>query len=609
MSDATYDLVIVGAGISGAILAKYAGLAGFSVLILEAGEGLPPNDNDYMQRFYLASAKVPEIPYTPPLFDKNGLVDPTTMNAPRPTVLTLDKSNWQNPRQAYLDQRGPLAFASTYERLAGGTARHWLGTSLRFVPHDFRMHSEYGVMLDWPIDYDELEPWYGKAEAEIGVSANVEQQAYLGITFSPNYQYPMQSIPLSLVDQAVSSAVTGHDFEGQPLVVTETPAARNSQPYQNRRVCAGNTNCIPICPIQAKYDPSITLKAALNTGKVTIWSKTVASEVLVDEHGQVSGIRYKQYQDFGGPETQSGVVCGRRYVLAAHAIETPKLLLMSKNGGRTPDGVGNESGQVGKNLMDHPLYLAWALAPEPVFGYRGPLATAGIESLRDGPFRRERAAWRIEIGNEGWNFSSSDPYTSTVDMIVGANSTGINPGDPPPARWGNDLVTQLNGALSRQFRLGFLVEQTPEGDCDVTLSDTQFDHLGLPRPRIRYNLSDYTKRGFVAAKRAADQIFALMNAKQFTTNPQCLDPGDPTTFEFEGERFKFYGAGHVVGTLRMGDSRGNSVVDRDLRSWAHSNMFIVGSAVFPTIATANPTLTIAALTLRAAETVVADLRK
>lgn len=602
-----YDVVVVGAGISGSIIAKYAGLAGYRVLILEAGAGIPPNINEYMERFYLSAAKVPESPYTPEIFASDGaMVDPSTLNAGRPNTLTLAERNWNKPNQAYLDQRGPLAFASTYERVAGGTMRHWLGTSLRFVPNDFRMYSEYGVLVDWPISYDDLEDWYGKAEAEIGVSANVEDQAYLGITFPLGYTYPMTEIPASLVDDAVTAAVTGHEFQGQPLVVTGTPAGRNSQPYQNRRVCAGNTNCIPICPIEAKYDPSVTLKAALNTGNVTIWSKTVACEVQVDESGQVSGIAYKQYEDIAGPSTNQGVVTARRYVLAAHAIETPRLLLMSKNGGRTPHGVANSSKQVGKNLMDHPLYLAWALAPEPMYPYRGPLATSGIESLRDGPFRSERAAWRIEIGNEGWNFSSNDPYTSTIDMVVGVNSTGINPGDPPPARWGSDLVNNLNNGLSRQFRLGFLVEQSPEDNCAVSLSDQEFDHLNLPRPKITYDLSDYTKKGFVAAKQAADQIFGLMNAEQFTEPPPAGVP-DPTTFEYEGQMFRFFGAGHIVGTYRMGPTKKCSVVDKQLRSWDHPNMFMVGSGVFPTIATGNPTLTIAALTLRAAATLIEDL--
>ena len=87
---------------------------------------------------------------------------------------------------------------------------------------------------------------------------------------------------------------------------------------------------------------------------------------------------------------------------------------------------GNSSGQVGLNLMDHPLYLAWAQTADPVYPYRGPLATSGIENLRDGAFRKERAAYRIEIGNEGWNFSITDPYTTGLDFINAMNSSGLN---------------------------------------------------------------------------------------------------------------------------------------------------------------------------------------
>jgi choline dehydrogenase-like flavoprotein len=604
-TDVIYDAVIVGAGVSGAMIAKQLGLAGKRVLILEAGDGIPTNIDGFMERFYMSSAKVPEIPYTPDLFQPNGgLTDPTTLNAGRPTVLTLDKSNWQNPNEAYLIQKGPLAFASTYERIAGGTMRHWLGTSLRFVPNDFKMKSVYNQEVDWPFGYDELESWYGAAEHEIGVSANVADQAYLGITFPPGYSYPMQTIPASLVDEAVTTGIAGMSIDNIPLSVTETPAGRNSQPYQSRRVCAGNTNCIPICPIQAKYDPSITLNDALDTGHVELRSKCVVNDVLIDANGRVTQVNYITYDTAGGPKTGTGIAKGKVFVLAAHAVETPKLMLMSKNGGRTAKGLGNHSGQVGLNLMDHPLYLAWAQTTNPVYPYRGPLATSGIENLRDGAFRKERAAYRIEIGNEGWNFSITDPYTTGLDFINGMNSSGLN--GKNEALFGSALTTAYNNAFTRQFRLGFLVEQSPESYSTVTLSDIK-DHLGLPRPQINYNLSDYTKKGIISARDTADRIFKNMGATQFTT---VADPKSPTVFEVPGETdpkrkyINFYGSGHIVGTCCMGTTKDNSVVDRDLRSWDHKNMFIAGSTVFPTVATGNPTLTIAALALRAAATIL-----
>ena len=178
---------------------------------------------------------------------------------------------------------------------------------------------------------------------------------------------------------------------------------------------------------------------------------------------------------------------------------------------------------------------------------------------------------------------------------------------PPQALFGQALVAALNRNLSRQFRLGFLVEQSPETTNYVTLSTgkDEVDHLGFQRPEIHYDLSPYTKKGMVAAKKTADAIFSKLNATQFTTEPEA---DDPSSFEVDidgkATRLKFFGSGHIVGTYCMGTAPGNSVVSSEQRSWDHPNLFLVGSGVFPTVATANPTLTIAALSLWAADTIL-----
>jgi glucose dehydrogenase len=208
------DVAIVGAGFAGALIANELGKARKKVVVLEAGERVPPNINDYMKRFYMSPAKVPESPYTPEVFDAAGsLTDPSKVNAGRPTVLSLlprgGFGDWTDPKQSYLIQKGPRPFASTYDRVAGGT-QHWLGTCLRFVPADFKMRTNYPSVpqfVDWPIGYDDVNSWYGKAEEELGVSADVEEQKYLGIQFPANYRYPMPKIPSSLVDLAVADAL------------------------------------------------------------------------------------------------------------------------------------------------------------------------------------------------------------------------------------------------------------------------------------------------------------------------------------------------------------------------------------------------------------------
>jgi choline dehydrogenase-like flavoprotein len=598
-----YDVLIVGAGISGAIMAYKLAQAGKSVLVLDGGPEIPDDRSSYMEQFYLSMAKTPESPY------------PVIPDDPAP--LTLDINNWQQQGSGYLVQKGPLPFSSTYERVAGGTTWHWLGTSLRLLPNDFALYTNYlskgnpplgNKAMDWPITYDQLEPYYCSAEQEIGVAGDTANEDYLKITFGQDprnpgqpYQYPMPQVPQSYVDQQIVNSIGQMQYDGQQVTVFPTPQGRNSIPYDDRRVCAGNTNCIPICPIQAKYDASVHVAKAQNLG-VDVWYKTIATSVSVDTAtGLVNGINYIQYQDPDGPQTASGTATAKVYVLAAHAIETAKILLNSPLGSNT---VANKSDQVGRNLMDHPVQLNYALAQNQVYPYRGPLATSGIESLRDGPFRSQRAAFRMEMGNEGWNWATGDPYTTVNALITqGVNSISGPHHTVNGGQFGQSLKTQVNAILTRQFRFGSLVEQMPLETNRVTLS-TQFkDRLGLPRPQINYDLDDYTKAGFAAASQAAQQVFAKMGAVDFTYFP----PSSPSAFTYNGTQYLLQGAGHVMGTYRMGSDPNTSVVDANLRSHDHQNLYLLGSGVFPSVGTANPTLTIAALALLAVKAIVNSL--
>jgi len=656
MSTPQYDVVIVGAGVSGNLIAKELGLAGKKVLILEAGLAVPDSREEYMENFYLALAKTPESPY-PALAGRQGskfnpvgeLPDPASLPTPRATVLSLGKSpnisylvqqepftelhpNDPNPQNPPADKGGNvrgLQFSSTFERNGGGTSWHWLGTSLRELENDIRMKTRYQHAEDWPVTYGELQELWALAEKEIGVAASTAQQEPLevvGLVYPPGYQYPMQAIPMSMVDQAVSSAVAGLEVPGMlneagdgpapgtqmyDVFVSATPQGRNSEPYDDRRVCAGNTNCIPICPIQAKWDPTVTLGKALDTDRVTVSYQSVAYNVEVNGKNATRVDYYEWSRDPNGNLTKvSKSVSGKIYVLACHAIENAKLLLLSNNW----KGIANSSDQVGRNLMDHPLYLTWALAPQPIFGYRGPLATSGIESLRDGEFRKDRASFRMEIGNEGWNFSKGDPYTTTMDFIQGTNNANVNPppgGSGQPVRLGGlNLVQQLNNIFTRQFRIGCMFDQSPLAENRVALDVDQatgkpnnVDGLGLPRPKVEYGLDPYTMEGFRMAAYVCSKVYERMGATEFTVN----GVGGTGDFTYKGKNYHYYGAGHVVGTHRMGDNSKTSVVDASQRSHDVQNLWIVGSGSFPTVCTANPTLTLMALAFKSARSIIAAL--
>ena len=532
MADIEADIVIVGSGIAGALLAARLARAGVKVAILEAGPRV--NRDAATRRFWNAAIRVPECPYPP------------TPQAEHP--ISNDPDYWYR-------QTGPDKFKSTYLKVVGGTTWHWLGTCLRFVPNDFRLKSVHGLGVDWPISYDELEPFYGEAEREIGVSGDSTEP--LG---SPRSSpYPMPPIPQSVLDQAYIRALGGTQFQ-----VRATPQGRNAVEHDERPACCGNASCIPVCPIQAKYDATVHVAEAVKAG-AALHAGTTAVGIDVGEDGRIIAVRLKRW------DGSDGMATGKVFVVAAHAIETPRLLLHSR-----PAGVANSSGQVGRNLMDHPTQLSWALAPEPVWPYRGPLSTSSIENLRDGAFRKERPAVRIEIGNDGWAWPKGAPTTTAAELAM----NGLR---------GAKLDTALREQTSRHLRLASQVEQLADPDNRVTLDPDERDIYGVPLPRIAYRLGPYVEAGLAWLRGAHADIFGLLGA----TGIEHRDGAE--------------GAGHIIGTARMGADPKSSVVDPDLRSHDHPNLFILGSAVFPTSAVANPTLTIAALSLRAVEPVKATL--
>lgn len=628
-----YDAVIVGGGWAGSLLAYRLADAGKKVLVLEAGiaiDGLitDPNENnfetgnrsEFMETFFLAMAKTPESPYVqnynaprPSVLDINPVPPFTLDNPAQPPVPPPDQGpiDCEDPKtsidKGYFIQRGPLPFGSTYERRGGGTSWHWLGTSLRMMPNDFKMKTKYDKGVDWPIGYEDLSDYYDQAEFEIGVSADVDEQAIHGITFSEGYVYPMAKIPATILDNTIDQGLTGITFDGSSLKVTGTPAGRNGVPNQmkngefydnGRRQCQGNTNCTPICPIQAKYDATITMAKALMTGNVDIIYQAVATNITLDmDTMEVNGIEYKTYETIGGPSTGTFTATGTKYIIAAHAIEAAKLLLMSNK--QIPAGVANHSTQVGKNLMDHPMYLGWGLMPTPVYPFRGPLSTSGIEGTRDGAFRETRASFRIEIGNEGWNWPDGAPYNQVIEMVSPAPPPD-QPTQPTIGIFGSELRKKIQLNFVRQFRIGFLIEQLPDDNCYIIPSKTCFDNLGVPRPEIYYDFDDYTMQGFQAAAAATDLIFKTLKVENATGVPV----GSGGVFEYEGVKYYSQGAGHVMGTHRMGFTKDDSVTDANMKSWDHDNLYIVGCGSFPTTATSNPTLTMTALAFKAADAIL-----
>jgi choline dehydrogenase-like flavoprotein len=620
-----WDVVIVGAGVAGAILAKQLVAAGKTVLILEAGADRGwewETYRAYLDQYYLSLAKTPNSPY------------PNLPTLPSPSVLDITSIHGTVPdTEGYFVQQGPMPFGSNYLRTYGGTTLHWLGTSLRMLPADFEMHSRFGFGVDWPFCYRELRPYYEAAEWEIGVSAEAGEQTpeALGIHtsresdgkdyFAANYDYPMHKIPDSYVADYIARGadgtpvVTGFGrgrndapLPGRDVVaikVCNTPQGRNSTPrrpadgrpafvprgatgafaFMGQR-CEGNSSCIPICPIQAKYNAMKTLADAGAMGKdrFAVWNQAIASEVETDEAGRVSGIVYKYYPFPGVPQFELGRVRARHYVLAGGAVENATLALAS--------GLCRSSPELGRNLMDHPYMMTWGLASERVGPFRGPGSTSGVGSFRDGLFRAEKAAFRLEIGNWGWNFAAGAP-NSDVDRLVCEENL-----------FGRKLRERLFDQVQRQVRIGILVEQLPESSNRVTIDPAYRDAMGQYRPVISYDVDDYSRSGLALAHEACMQVYRRLGVSNHT----AYDPSDAGYFTHDGKGYVVFGSGHLVGTHRMGKDRSTSVTRPDMRTWDHENLWLVGAGSMPTIATSNPTLTLAALAFKAAEAIQGALK-
>ena len=593
--DTGYDVAIAGAGVSGALIAKHLTRAGLRVLVLEAGPQTAWSFDGYsrhLDHFYSATSKGPESPWPP------------AAGAPQPDTADIRAGT------GYFVQQGPDRYGSSYTRLQGGSTLHWLGVCLRMLPEDFELRSRYGVGYDWPLRYADLEPYYRRAEHEIGVAADVADQAHHGIEFPDGYDYPMRRIPLSYSDQVLADRLneTRVTVGGQPVALTVRgyPAGRNSIPrgdYQPAGAvdadadrddmithlgerCAGNTACTPVCPIQAKYNAGKTLAQA-DRGNLRVLAQAVVSKILLDPaSGMVEGIEYQRYADPGSVRHTVHVARARAYVLAAHAVENAKIMLAS--------GLGGGTSLIGKGLIDHPALYAWGLAPVPVGAYRGPLSTAGIEDLRGGAFRAEHAAFRFDIGNDGWRAPTGAPDTAVAQAVTGQ---GL---------YGSRLREHLAATLPRHVRFSIAVEQLRSAANAVTIDPRYLDPLGNPRPVISYHIDDYTLAGMAAATEVYREIFRAAGITD------CTDPETGYWFPSvskDGTVFHYHGMGHFAGTHVMGRRAGDSVVDADQRSWEHRNLYLVGSGSFPTMGTSNPTLTMAALALRTADQLTAALAR
>ncbi|SDF70801.1 Choline dehydrogenase [Onishia taeanensis] len=523
---ASADVVVIGSGVAGALIAHRMAEAGKSVIMLEAGPRMPRWQ--IVERFRNQPDKMDFMaPY------------PSSDYAPHPMA---------SPDNGYLVQKGEQAYDAQYIRAVGGTTWHWAAAAWRFLPSDLKLKSLYGVGRDWPIDYDTLEPYYQRAEEALGVWGPND----IDLGSPRSAPYPMEPLPLSYNDQRVSAVLNGNGFN----MVTE-PVARNSRPYDGRPTCCGNNNCMPICPIGAMYNGIFHVEKAERAGAQLI-DQAVVHRIEAGDNGRITAVHYKD------PQGAEHRVEGSEFVLAANGIEIPKLMLISTSAAY-PDGIGNSSGMVGRNLMDHPGTGVRFFANEKLWAGRGPQEMTSIVSWRDGDFRSDFAAKKLHMSN----ISRTTPMTKEIL----AEDT---------LRLGPELDQEIRDRASRYVQFDSFHELLPHPENRIVPS-SETDALGIPKPEFHYAIDDYVKRSAAHTREQYARIAELMGG----TDVQFRD-------DYSNNQ-------HICGTVLMGDDPSDSVVDGDCRCHDHENLSIASSGTMPTVGSVNCTLTIAALALRIAD--------
>jgi glucose dehydrogenase len=512
------DVCIIGAGVAGALVAYRLGQAGVRTVVLEAGP-----------RFDPAAAAERMVRF-------QGGEDPW-------------RSDW--PERDVFSSVGEVDYPLNDHRVrgVGGSTMHWIGYTPRFLASDFRMRTQYGLADDWPISYDDLEPYYQQAEIELGV-AGAEDNPFAS---RRSGGYPLPGFPIGYDESMVVEA-------GERLGITfhTMPQARTSEAYRGRAACATYSLC-RACPIRARYSADIHVELAEATGNVTVVPQAVVVSLEADGNRTV---RRAIYRSRDGVEH---AVRAERFVLAAHAVESARLLLLSAQPGHE-EGLANSSGVVGRYFMEHMGQFRLATLDRRLYPFRKGFVTILSQQFHDRP-DRDRASGFLLRGN------AEGPRAEGSIRAVALRS----------GNWGEAFAREVEARVDREYGrtmlLGSNAEPLPSPDNRVDLDPEMQDVFGYPAPRLRYALSDYERQGYADGDRHIHALADALGAESLSS-PR-----------------NHFGS-HHAGTCRMGSDRETSVVDGSLRAHDLDNLYIVGSANFVTLSLVNPTLSIAALALR-----------
>jgi choline dehydrogenase-like flavoprotein len=532
MSNKHVNAVVVGSGAGGGVVAKELSSAGLSVVLFERGDWVKYEDhkNDELtsqRTFVLGNAFGPDNKrYRRVIVDKEGIENIILPNS------------WGYHNNAACVGSGTVSYG----------AMGW-----RYMEEDFKMKSTYGHIeggnnADWPITYSDLEPYYEKAEWEVGVSGDDSQNPFAPWRRNSQPMPPFTHNKEGLLLDAAARKIGYHPF---PI-----PMLRNSVFYKGRPGCIRMRTCVGYaCPVNAKGGTQNTvIPAALETGNCELRVNAQVYEILTNAQGKVTGVAYFDSQDKKQVQTADIVV------LSASATETPRLLLNSKSK-HFPEGMGNRYDWVGRNLQGHAYCGADGMFEAEIYDDVGSGASVAVAD-----FAHNNPG--VIGGGVLTNEFIKMPYAFT----------GARP--PGSFGWGKEHKDFQRKYFKRFASIRGCVQEIPNFESRVQVSNEVRDYWGIPVPKISgFKLDvDIETTQFIADK--ADQWLKVAGA--FKTWKSI--PGKAVS-----------GGQHQAGTCRMGDDPQTSVTNKYGQVHGVDNLFVADGSLHVTNGAFNPALTIMAL--------------
>jgi choline dehydrogenase-like flavoprotein len=558
------DVVIVGSGASGGMAAYALAQEGLNVLMLESGRDYDPTTETPM--FQLPGEAPLHGAATP---DKEfGFYDATA------------GGGWEVPGEPYTVAEGN-AFRWWRARMLGGRTNHWGRMTLRFGPDDFRGRSVDGLGADWPLDYEELAPWYDKVERLIGVFGAAE-----GIANSPDSpEGILLPPPRPRAFEQWMGMVMGRRH-GIPVVPAHM--AILTQPHGNRPQCFYATDCMRGCAIGANFQSTtVLIPPARDTGHLAIRTGAHVFEVPVNASGKATGVRFIDRADGAVHEIKA-----RAVIIAASSCESARILLQSRSSA-FPDGLGNEHGQVGRNLIDTPSVSVAAQVPQlenlPAFHDEG---VTLFHVYSPWWLTAEQRAGKLGFARgchiEFWG-GRRLPEFDDMTAIAALAKPGT----------GAALHAEMRRLYGSIVYLSGRGEMIPNTNSRCELDPEGKDRFGLPVLRFhwQWGAEELAQMDFMRGTLA--HVFKDMGASILTNLDRpiadVMRPG-----------------GHVIheaGTLRMAERAADGPVDRWGRLHTTPNLYIADAGLFPSMPCKNPTLTIMALAWRGAQHLAESLKR